>query len=283
MRTRFLRQHQRRPTPGEGGEAQMRRIERYLLEPDPDTLRDLLRSLERRRSGHWAERVRQLATRLGRRHRAQRAAILRARDQLLVQLYAWRAPRSWAVGWFDGAWFAGQGAGAGGFLLAPESRRLAGHFARPVPAADAFAAERAGLELLLRLAVGEGLPRLWAWSDCVALVERWRGQPDDPSLVEARTLAARLERFRLWHPPPAHNPVAHRLARAAAGQEAAGPLRLDLPVPPLEIVREPKFCRCRLCHAHFHADTVAEARRHCLAHARDAHPDWGEGACFCPD
>jgi hypothetical protein len=46
---------------------------------------------------------------------------------------------------------------------------------------------------------------------------------------------------------------------------------------------EPKFCRCRVCHEHFYAETVEQARRACLDHSRREHPDWGSGACYCPD
>jgi len=49
------------------------------------------------------------------------------------------------------------------------------------------------------------------------------------------------------------------------------------------VKKEPKFCRCRACHEHFYADTIAEARQACLEHARAEHTDWGASACFCPD
>ncbi|MGE5154978.1 MAG: hypothetical protein ACM3ST_13305 [Bdellovibrio bacteriovorus] len=49
------------------------------------------------------------------------------------------------------------------------------------------------------------------------------------------------------------------------------------------ITHEPKFCRCRVCHAHFYGDTIEQARAACLEHARDEHPDWGTSACYCPD
>lgn len=49
------------------------------------------------------------------------------------------------------------------------------------------------------------------------------------------------------------------------------------------VVREPKFCRCRICHEHFYGETVAEAHRACLAHRRKAHPDWADATCYCPD
>ena len=49
------------------------------------------------------------------------------------------------------------------------------------------------------------------------------------------------------------------------------------------VMKEPKFCRCRVCHEHFYADTIAAARQACLDHAHEQHPDWGETVCFCPD
>lgn len=49
------------------------------------------------------------------------------------------------------------------------------------------------------------------------------------------------------------------------------------------IKREPKFCKCRLCHEYFYADTIDEARQLCLAHIEQLHPDWTESGCYCPD
>lgn len=49
------------------------------------------------------------------------------------------------------------------------------------------------------------------------------------------------------------------------------------------VKKEPKFCRCRVCHEHFYAETVQQARKACLEHGREAHPDWGSTVCFCPD
>lgn len=49
------------------------------------------------------------------------------------------------------------------------------------------------------------------------------------------------------------------------------------------LAHEPKFCKCRLCHAYFYADTIEEARTACRAHVERDHPKWGEGGCYCPD
>ncbi len=53
--------------------------------------------------------------------------------------------------------------------------------------------------------------------------------------------------------------------------------------PPHAVKKEPKFCRCRVCHEHFYGATVADAREACLIHAEQTHPDWEDSACFCPD
>jgi hypothetical protein len=52
---------------------------------------------------------------------------------------------------------------------------------------------------------------------------------------------------------------------------------------PSSPVKEPKFCRCRLCHEHFYGATIAQARAACARHARQLHPGWRVSACYCPD
>ena len=49
------------------------------------------------------------------------------------------------------------------------------------------------------------------------------------------------------------------------------------------IKKEPKFCRCRVCHEHFYGETIKEASRACHEHSKKEHPDWDVTACFCPD
>ncbi len=49
------------------------------------------------------------------------------------------------------------------------------------------------------------------------------------------------------------------------------------------VAHEPKFCKCRLCHAYFYADTIEEARAACHEHAKNEHPTWGDSTCFWPD
>lgn len=46
---------------------------------------------------------------------------------------------------------------------------------------------------------------------------------------------------------------------------------------------EPKFCKCRLCHAYFYGGTMDEARAACEAHHKEFHPEWDETACFCSE
>jgi Zn finger protein HypA/HybF involved in hydrogenase expression len=49
------------------------------------------------------------------------------------------------------------------------------------------------------------------------------------------------------------------------------------------VKKEPKFCKCRLCHEYFYAETLKEAQQTCQAHAESAHPGWELSACYCPD
>jgi hypothetical protein len=49
------------------------------------------------------------------------------------------------------------------------------------------------------------------------------------------------------------------------------------------VAHEPKFCKCRLCHEYFYADTIKEAKQACKGHVAEFHPDWEETGCYCPD
>lgn len=53
--------------------------------------------------------------------------------------------------------------------------------------------------------------------------------------------------------------------------------------PAHSVTTEPKFCKCRLCHEYFYADTIAAARNACLEHGEQFHPDWHVTNCYCPD
>ena len=53
--------------------------------------------------------------------------------------------------------------------------------------------------------------------------------------------------------------------------------------PAHSINKEPKFCRCRVCHQHFYGETIAQARQACIEHGRLEHPQWGPESCYCPD
>ena len=49
------------------------------------------------------------------------------------------------------------------------------------------------------------------------------------------------------------------------------------------VKKEPKFCKCRLCHEYFYAETLKEAQEACQAHANSAHPGWEVSACYCAE
>lgn len=63
------------------------------------------------------------------------------------------------------------------------------------------------------------------------------------------------------------------------------PLGTKTPRQPMKhsVKKEPKFCRCRVCHEHFYGETIEQASLACHEHGNKEHPDWGEMACFCPD
>jgi acetyl-CoA carboxylase beta subunit len=49
------------------------------------------------------------------------------------------------------------------------------------------------------------------------------------------------------------------------------------------VKKEPKFCKCRLCHEYFYGQDLKEAQQACQAHAESAHPGRERSACYCPD
>ncbi len=257
-------------------------LERWLLQTDPVALDALVAETAAEKIVALADRVVRHADRLGREHKGERASILRARDALLLHLYARRAPAGRAVAWCDASLKTGDAqhaAGIGGLLMQAEPL-LVTAFALPVPALHSLEAEIDAVMTTVRLARQQDVDRLQIHTDCAALVELWQQTRDDFRLEHLRALTLPLAEFRLESVPPAHNPVAHRLARLARERHARRPLPETPAVSP---VREPKFCRCRVCHAHFEAETIAEARDACLDHAYAEHPEWEEVACYCPD
>lgn len=178
---------------------------------DPAALPDLLRHARGCHLLALAERVRRRATSRARHSPATAETMLEGRDRLLLALYADAAPAGWAVAWCDAS-RRGEVATIGVLL------RKAGE-ATPMPLTRAvgdlqiFEAEAAAVVAAVELALAHGVTRLRVYSDCKALVTRWLSRADDARLQVIRQAAADLERFQLFHLPPRHNPVAHRLAR----------------------------------------------------------------------
>ncbi len=257
-------------------------LERWLLQTDTEALETVLAKIAGEKVATQADWIVRQAERLGREHKAQRAAILQARDALLLHLYGQCAPWGGAVAWCDASLKvegAQHKAGIGGVLMRNEPVTVTA-FALPVPALHSLEAEIDAVMTTVKLARQQGIDCLQIHTDCAALVELWQQARDDFRLEHLRALALPLAEFRLAAIPPAHNPVAHRLARLARERHARQPIPEAQAASP---VREPKFCRCRVCHAHFEADTIAEAREACLDHAYAEHPEWEEVACYCPD
>ncbi len=162
-----------------------------------------------------AERVRQRAAALARRHPAP-GRIERRRDRLILALYARAAPAGWACGWCDGSCAPGDPPRAGfGGLLLDSTGRLLRRISRRQIAHDAFASEIAALTALMETAIRAGVRRLRVHTDCAALARMWREQRTDPRLAAVRAAAAGLERLELRVIPRLHNQPADRLARRA--------------------------------------------------------------------
>lgn len=200
-------------------------IDACLLAPATHPPRELATRLPLQGTVALVERVRRRATLLSRRDRAHADSILTAREALILALYASTTPRGAFTAWSDGSSRKGADglvAGIGGLLMDPDGRIVA-RLSRLRRGLDAFAAELAALEAVMRAAERRGAERLRAYTDCVALQQLWLQKRIDPRLDRIRDLARRFRRVDLRALPRAHNQPADRLAHAAlaraAGQE----------------------------------------------------------------
>jgi hypothetical protein len=182
----------------------------------------LLALVPARTATRLVEPVRRRARSLARRARGGRR-LERARDALILALYARAAPAGWACAWCDGSFVPGEPPRAGlGALLFDGSGRLVARVSRRTLASDPFAAEIAALEATLAAASRRGLGRLRVHTDCAALARMWRERRAEPRLAAVRAQAAALARFELTAIPRLHNPLANRLARGAARRGRTG-------------------------------------------------------------
>jgi ribonuclease HI len=192
-------------------------VDPALLAPSSDHRHALLRLRRRVGTTALAERIRQRATALVRRHRPQARAILDQRDRLIQRVYADAAPKGWHTAWGDGS--VGDTAhgrrAAIGILLADPDGQTIETLARRIDPAASFDVELAALEATLQAALARHIERLRVHTDCRALAELWHTPRTDPRLAPLRALVQRLRRFELCVVPRLHNQPANRLARAA--------------------------------------------------------------------
>lgn len=189
-------------------------IDRALWQPTDAQVRAVARLAPATAVVRFAERVRRRATRLARRRDSRRAAIVAARDRLMLAIYARATPAGWHTAWCDGSVGAGM-ASIGGLLMTPSGRILA-EVARRAPGIASFEAEIAALLAVLQLAQAHGVRRLRVYTDCIALARRWHQFRDDPRLAAAAALAGRFARLEIASLPRLHNQPAHRLARTGS-------------------------------------------------------------------
>ncbi len=193
-------------------------IDRALREPSETLIGQVARLRTARQPAALAERIRRRATLLCRRYREYTAQILEARDALILAIYAAAAPVGWFCAWCDGSVFEAADtsrAGIGGLIMDPDGHLVA-QLKQPSTEPDAFAAEVAALEAILKAANERGIKHLRVHTDCPALAVLWRTHRDDPRLTSIRSLVRALRHFDLRDVPRLHNQPADRLARDAA-------------------------------------------------------------------
>jgi len=195
-----------------------RAIDAALLAATPQPLHELTALRQTMAIAALVEKVRRRATQLARRDRAQRAALIRARDTIILALYAQAAPKGWMTAWCDGSMTETDEqhlAGIGGIILDRHGHVIA-QVARMLTEQSALEAEIAAASAVLALALDAGIARVRLHTDCKGLVHLWLNQRDDPRLAALRAQAMRLDRVHMRLVPRQHNQAAHRLAHAAA-------------------------------------------------------------------
>jgi ribonuclease HI len=198
-------------------------IDRALEQPTDAHVLEAMHLREIGSTRRLAERVRRRGTVLARRERKHRAEIVRARDKLILAIYAGATPAGWHTAWCDGSGAEGAGpraAGIGGLVMDPEGRIVA-QVTRRVGGLAPFEAEIAALLSTLRVAREKGVQRLRVYTDCDALAQLWRRQRDDPRLQEVSAVAREFRRLAVRSLPRQHNQPAHRLAKFGAPRERA--------------------------------------------------------------
>jgi ribonuclease HI len=193
-------------------------IDHYLLDATEQHLDACRRLCRMHNVTALAERARRRATVLSKTNSAHAAHILRARDTLILQIYAETAPKGSFCGWCDASSieYRGQRAAALGGLLLDPRQRLVARVARIIGRSAAFEAEIAACEALLQTALRHGAERIRVHTDCSALVSLWCAKRHDPRLLKLLTLARRFRHVDLRRIPRLHNQSANRLARTVA-------------------------------------------------------------------
>jgi ribonuclease HI len=191
-------------------------IDRALLHPTDTQWRAVARIGRTVAIQRLAERVRRRATVLARRDRAHGAGILRARDGVILAVYAGDTPARWHTAWCDSSVTNGAHiAGVGGLLQDAAGRQVA-ELARRASERTPFEAEIAALVAVVQLARAHDVERLRVYCDCSALARLWHARRDDPRLAALAVLARDFRRLQVCSLPREHNQPAHRLAKSAA-------------------------------------------------------------------
>lgn len=183
-------------------------LDRALEHADATAVAELLRLAAAQEARTLAERIARRATALAHNHVHRRAAIIAARNRLVLEVYAQRTPKGWFSAWCDGSsapTVHGPQAGIGVVLMDAQHAVVA-EISQP-------AGELIPLEAAVGAAFAHGAEQLRVHTDCTALVLLWRSRRDDERLAVLRAKAQGLRHLQLYLVPREHNQLADRLAQ----------------------------------------------------------------------
>lgn len=164
-----------------------------------------------------AERIRKRASLLAKHRRSETKAILRARDELILLLYASAVPGGWSCGWSDGASVRVNShyiAGIGGIIM-DRGGNIIDRISRGIGDKSAFDAELAAVVAVMHSAIERKQTKLMVYTDNKGLVQLWHERRGDERLDDIHQLSERFERFSLRPIPGQHNQPTNALAKQA--------------------------------------------------------------------
>jgi ribonuclease HI len=192
-------------------------IDQALLEMSAEHRQQVIRLTASDALLRLAERIRKRAGLLAKQSCCETKAILQARDELILHLYASAVPQGWSCGWSDGSSVRDNShyqAGVGGIVMDSDGNIIE-RISRGIGDKSAFDAELTAVVAVMYSALERKQTRLVVYTDNKGIVQLWAEQRADERLHDIRQLGKRFERFSLRSLPRLHNQPANALAKQA--------------------------------------------------------------------